>query len=289
MRDPRYYFGFGYGSDINGLAHQSVPNPKQQVRYPFKSFDGKVTFDRQKTGTRTFDFNKDGVAHYGQYPDWFENLRQIEGDAITKEMFRGAEAYLQMWERTYGVPRTTCLAPKAAFKRTGIGKLRLADRPEALLRRAGQPAARPGAVYRYCVRGSSRFASATFAQERQGRARGDDGARTARGQDPARVEGRGPRRKGQEPQGRPLGRPRGQERRASGLPGAQGARRRHRRRHALARAQPRRAALSAPRRDARALRQAGHARPPRRPPPWRGSAPPTATPSRSATASCSAG
>ena len=33
------------------------------------------TFDRQKTGDRTFDYSKDGVAHYGLYADWFEDLR----------------------------------------------------------------------------------------------------------------------------------------------------------------------------------------------------------------------
>jgi hypothetical protein len=162
MRDPRFYFGFGYGSDMNGLAHQGEPNPKQQVRYPFKSFDGKVTFDRQKTGEKTFDYNVDGVAQYGLYAEWLENLGQIKGPQIKEDMMRGAEAYLQMWERTYGVPRTKCLPATSALKSSSLGKLRLGDTAEPLLRRAGQPAARPGAIYRYCVAKSSRYASATF-------------------------------------------------------------------------------------------------------------------------------
>ena len=160
MRDPRYYFGFGYGADMNGLAHQGEPNPKEKVSYPFKSFDGKVTFDRQKTGEKTFDYNVDGVAQYGLYAEWMENLGQIKGPQINKDMMRGAEAYLQMWERTYGVPRTKCLSSKSVGR-----KVRLGDGVESLVRRAGQPVARPGAIYRFCVAGTNRFASATFGKD----------------------------------------------------------------------------------------------------------------------------
>ena len=34
-----------------------------------------MTFDRQVTGQRTFDYSKEGVAHYGLYADWFADLR----------------------------------------------------------------------------------------------------------------------------------------------------------------------------------------------------------------------
>jgi hypothetical protein len=43
------------------------------------------------------------MAHYGLYPDWVEDLRMIAGDEIVEEMARGAEAYLQMWERAEGI------------------------------------------------------------------------------------------------------------------------------------------------------------------------------------------
>jgi len=62
-----------------------------------------VTFERQRSGTRTYDINQDGVAHYGLYPDWVEDARKVagsdEGGTLMQEMGRGAEAYLQMWER----------------------------------------------------------------------------------------------------------------------------------------------------------------------------------------------
>ena len=80
----RQYFGVGYGADMNGFGSQGgprgagVPNPGQ---LPVPSFDGKVTLDQQVSGERVFDINTDGVAHYGLYPDWIEDLRMLAGDA----------------------------------------------------------------------------------------------------------------------------------------------------------------------------------------------------------------
>jgi hypothetical protein len=73
------------------------------VRYPFRTFDGGSTVDRQRTGERVFDVNSDGFAHYGMVPDWLEDLRIVagsDGQAIVNDMSRGAEIYLQTWERT---------------------------------------------------------------------------------------------------------------------------------------------------------------------------------------------
>ena len=69
------------------------------MRYPFRSFDGSTKLVQQRSGERVFDINIDGVAHYGLYPDWIEDLRMQAGDRIIRDMGRGAEAYLQMWER----------------------------------------------------------------------------------------------------------------------------------------------------------------------------------------------
>ncbi|HVE67888.1 MAG TPA: Coagulation factor 5/8 type domain-containing protein, partial [Solirubrobacteraceae bacterium] len=82
LRDPRFYAGMGFGADMRGLAPQ--PGARTQggnpVQYPFKSFDGGVTIDRQRSGQRVFDVNRDGVAHYGLYPDWIEDQRRQVGD-----------------------------------------------------------------------------------------------------------------------------------------------------------------------------------------------------------------
>jgi len=110
MRDPRYYWGIGYGADMNGFGAQGSPRTgaTNPVGYPFKSFDGKVTIDKLHSGERVYDINVDGVAHYGLYPDWIQDLRMIAGDEIVDDLARGSESYLQMWERAVGVPEQRC-------------------------------------------------------------------------------------------------------------------------------------------------------------------------------------
>jgi microsomal dipeptidase-like Zn-dependent dipeptidase len=149
-----YLFGLGYGADQNGFASQGgprlgAPNP---VDYPFESFDGKVTLDHQRSGQRVYDINVDGVAHYGLYPDWIEDLRMLAGDEIVRDMGRGAEAYLQMWERTEGIPPVRCGGwRKGVLGKRGLGRrIRLGYGPRKLLERAGQPVKRKRA-WRWCA------------------------------------------------------------------------------------------------------------------------------------------
>jgi microsomal dipeptidase-like Zn-dependent dipeptidase len=107
-RDTRFTFGTPFGSDINGLHSQPVPRAgaaANPVRYPFKSFDGGSTIDRQRSGTRVYDVNTDGVDHYGLYPDWIEDLRIVAGPQIVADMANGAEAYLQLWARAEAAAR----------------------------------------------------------------------------------------------------------------------------------------------------------------------------------------
>ena len=167
----KFYFGFGYGADMNGFGAQGHarkgPNP---VQYPFKSWDGKQTIERQKSGTRTFDINKDGVAHYGLYPDWIEDLRRQAGSQIVKDMARGSEAYLQMWERAEGVKNQACRSARGQFTRSGMGRQRLGLTAASVLQRAGQPSRRQGRVFRWCVTGKgNRKARVSAVFDRKGR------------------------------------------------------------------------------------------------------------------------
>ena len=84
----------------------------------------------------TFDYPSEGVAQYGLYADWLEDLRHVAGRQIVDDMSHGAEAYLQMWERAYGVPAQSCRSPRDSFTSAGLGALRLGDTAERLLRRA---------------------------------------------------------------------------------------------------------------------------------------------------------
>lgn len=93
----------GLGSDINGIHVQAAPRDDatgNPLTYPFRSYDGLVTFERQVTGERVFDLNTDGVAHYGLYPDFLADLQRSEGgEEAMRYLFRSAEAYLRAWER----------------------------------------------------------------------------------------------------------------------------------------------------------------------------------------------
>jgi hypothetical protein len=150
QRDPRFYWGIGWGADMNGFASQGGPRVGGRVGYPFRSFDGMQAVDRQRSGQRVYDINVDGMAHYGLFPDWIEDLRLLAGQEIVDDLGRGAEAYLQMWERTVGVPPTRCEPRTARATRRGLGWVRLRAVTTSLLRRAGQPRIRAGRTWRWC-------------------------------------------------------------------------------------------------------------------------------------------
>ncbi len=160
--DKRFYFGFGYGADMNGLGAQGdprgadVPNP---VTYPFTGLHG-VTVRKQHSGQRVYDINVEGVPHYGMYPDWIEDLRRLggakDGAAIVDDMDRGAEAYLQTWERAQGIAADPCRNPGL---RIGLARFRSEVTPGMttlqVLRAVGQPYTRLGSTYGTCARTAS--------------------------------------------------------------------------------------------------------------------------------------
>ena len=161
--DAKYHFGFGWGSDMNGLAEQPGPSSADPVSYPFPSYAGHVSFTREVWGQRTFDLNQDGLANYGMYADWLRSVQLAGGNTVMHDMFQGSEAYLQMWERADGVPATSCFAAGARLTRRGFGKrLHLGETTTQALYSSGQPVTRLGRSFRYCVTGSGRLISAVF-------------------------------------------------------------------------------------------------------------------------------
>ena len=156
--DPRYYFGFGYGADTNGLGAQGdprgagVPNP---VTYPFTGLNG-VQIDKNHSGQRVYDINVDGVAHYGLYPDWVKDVQMVagaNGADIGQDLARGAEAYLQTWERAEGIRPDSC---RNAGLRKTVTNIQLAVRPGMttlqVMRAVGQPYTRLGSTYGICAK-----------------------------------------------------------------------------------------------------------------------------------------
>ena len=159
--DKRYYWGIGFGADINGLGAQGDPrgkNVRNKVAYPFRGFGG-VRIDKQHAGKRVYDINADGVAQYGLYPDWVEDLSKVagkDGSKIADDMARGAEAYLQMWERAEGIEADSCRNPKLRKPLATVHRLvRPGMSTFAVMRAVGQPFSRLGSSYGICAtRGS---------------------------------------------------------------------------------------------------------------------------------------
>lgn len=55
---------------------------------------------RHITGNRYWDFNMDGLAHYGLMPDLLQDLKNIGFGALQlKPLFSSAEDYIRMWEK----------------------------------------------------------------------------------------------------------------------------------------------------------------------------------------------
>lgn len=108
----RPLFGFGFGTDTNGLSAQAGPEPG--VTYPFTLFTGpgfaelpefqllgaSVRFDRPASGARTWDITAVGSAHYGMLSEFVEALRLHGTPAQLRDVYASAERFLQTWERS---------------------------------------------------------------------------------------------------------------------------------------------------------------------------------------------
>jgi hypothetical protein len=151
--DDRFLFGFGYGSDVNGFSSSAGPiQDETHVGYPFTGFGG-VTVGRQVSGTKSYDVNVDGVAHYGLYTDWIQGLRQLGGEQFFEDMTLGPEAYLEMWERAIGIPGDACRSDIDDLTKDDMKQLRSGMSTEDVMRLLGQPHARTGNDFTFCSTG----------------------------------------------------------------------------------------------------------------------------------------
>lgn len=101
----------GFGFDLNGFAGAPGPrfgpdsgcaDPQEDpVTYPFESYNGDITFTEPKVGNRTIDFNTEGFVHIGMLPELLEDARNdAASDAELEPLFRSAEGYIRMWEKS---------------------------------------------------------------------------------------------------------------------------------------------------------------------------------------------
>jgi Membrane dipeptidase (Peptidase family M19) len=82
------------GTDVNGLY--SLPAPPK----PAYALANNNPFRYVTMGNKTWDFNRDGVAHYGLLPAYIESWKNAGMTAQERNtFFSSAEYFAQMWEK----------------------------------------------------------------------------------------------------------------------------------------------------------------------------------------------
>lgn len=85
--------GVGLGTDLNGLVKGAKPKAG--------SLTYSSSFPKLKTGNKTWDYNTDGVAHYGLLADFVAAVgsRGSDGANVKNSLNQSAEFFAQMWEQ----------------------------------------------------------------------------------------------------------------------------------------------------------------------------------------------
>lgn len=93
------------GTDMNGLI--TAPPPRMDtvdgMPHPASEVVYDARFPQCCTGRRCWDYNTEGVAHYGLIPDFFQDVRNLGGEREVEALNRSAEGFAEMWERCEAV------------------------------------------------------------------------------------------------------------------------------------------------------------------------------------------
>lgn len=72
-------------------------NAGRKVSYSASGINGLVM---SQTADKKWDYNYDGMAHIGLYPDYFQDLKNLGMTAEERTaLFMGAEYFAQMWKK----------------------------------------------------------------------------------------------------------------------------------------------------------------------------------------------
>lgn len=79
--------------------HCPGQDPATKVTYPFTARTG-ASLGKSHSGNRDFDYNLEGLAHFGLLPDLIQDLKNNGmTDRDLDPLFRSAEGYIRVWER----------------------------------------------------------------------------------------------------------------------------------------------------------------------------------------------
>ena len=125
-------FGQGCGGRQTEQAKQ-VGTPKVSYPFPVKNPGVQIELNASKLVNRTWDFNTDGMAHIGMYPDLLQDVADLipadpnnNGPSPRQlaPVYRSAEQYIDMWqkiEKYSNGPQTTTPAPATSSTTTSPG------------------------------------------------------------------------------------------------------------------------------------------------------------------------
>ena len=88
------------------MAYSSARKPRydravQAWNHYHRTFGENVPLKRAQTGWRQWDFNFEGVAHYGLIPDLLQDMSNVGMDHNDMSvLFQSAEHFAQMWTKT---------------------------------------------------------------------------------------------------------------------------------------------------------------------------------------------
>jgi microsomal dipeptidase-like Zn-dependent dipeptidase len=91
-----------FGSDIDGYAAttKKPTDSRKFVNYTDRTRGDLLTKSSMAGTTRTWDYNLEGMAHIGLYPDFFEALKKDGLNISTiNQLFLSAEYFVRMWEK----------------------------------------------------------------------------------------------------------------------------------------------------------------------------------------------
>jgi microsomal dipeptidase-like Zn-dependent dipeptidase len=111
----------GIGSDFNGMVASVAPRfpthpglghgcggeaPPTGYHDQTPRVDYSTEFPALWAGRRAFDYNYQGLANIGLYPDFLQDIKNLYSDSeerrYLRPLFCSAEAYVHMWQRTDG-------------------------------------------------------------------------------------------------------------------------------------------------------------------------------------------
>ena len=93
-----WYSGLALGTDANGLVPLGRRPSNRRNVVSFRSPPGPF-----RTGTRLWDFMNNGMENYGHIPEYLRHIEQFDGARgveVIGNLFRGAERFAKMWERS---------------------------------------------------------------------------------------------------------------------------------------------------------------------------------------------